>query len=189
MGTDRWQYYVRVSWRSGAIRQKRYVGEACGARGFWVVGQFETKREARAATQAFLDTEPEEPLEGTKKEDLPSNWRWYRKWVVDPMERSPYVRRVGNGWQARVWLGAKGNSVNLGYWTEAKHGEGAEWMASQVGKAFDREWRGGGTVGEVVARLKRAERECERIPECVEVPKRQRGLTFRLHRRCGSSQR
>jgi hypothetical protein len=189
VSTARWQYYVRVAYRSGETRQRRYVGEACGGRGFWIVGKFETKRAAREATRAFLDTQPEEPLEGTKKEELPANWRWYRKWVVDPMERSPYVRKRGPAWQARYWLGVKGNSLNLGYFSEARYGEGAEWMASQVGKAFDREWRKGGTVIEVVMWLKGAERECERVPECVQVPKRQRGLTFRSNRRCGHAGR
>jgi hypothetical protein len=90
------------------------------------------------------------------------------------------VRRVkGGAWQARPWLGAVCGALNLGLYTIDEHGDAnaAEWAAAQVAAAFDREWQGGRTVGDVVASLRALPvNHRERLNKDVTVPEHQREL-------------
>ncbi|AMV24565.1 hypothetical protein VT84_09230 [Gemmata sp. SH-PL17] len=103
---------------------------------------------------------------------------WHKKRLRNPDRRYKYVRQVkGRAWQARAWLGDGRGSLNLGLFTVEACGEGlAERAAGLVAEAFDREWYGERTVGEVVEMLKRARKASERIPLGVTVPEHQRGL-------------
>ncbi len=164
-------FVIRTPKRPGG-----YAAQLWGRHGFWLLGAFPTIRAARGAAREFAALDPAEPVPGTPRAAVPAGWHWRRSDSHAP--RYNCVRRVkGGAWQARPWLGAGRGSLNLGLFTVADHGDLAEWAAAQVSKAFNREWRAGRTVAEVVEALKRAPRRCERVPEHVEVPPHQRGLT------------
>jgi hypothetical protein len=155
-----------------------YVAQVWTARGFWTVGAFPSRVEARRAARVFAGTDPVEPVAGTPRAELPSNWRWKRSDGHAP--RYKWVRRVkGGAWQARPWLGAAHGSLNLGLFTIDEHGDAdtAEWAAAQVAAAFNREWQGSRTVGEVVASLRALPvNHRERLAKDVTVPAHQRDL-------------
>jgi hypothetical protein len=163
-------------------RGDRFAAQVWCDRGFWSLGLYSSRLEARRAAQAFAASGPIPPAPGTPRAQLPANWLWRRS----DRNRSAYrwVRRVkGNATQCRPFLGA-GGSLNLGLFTLAEHpddpgkpmGEMAEWAAAQVAKAFAREWKSGRTVGEVVELLKNAPKLSERVPAHVVVPPHQRDL-------------
>lgn len=156
-------------------RPDGYAAQVWGDRGFWLLGVFATIREARRAARLFVATDPTEPHPTTPRHELPANW--VRRRSDSHAPRYNCVRRVkGGAWQARPWLGNGRGSLNLGLFTISDHGELAEWAAAQVAKAFNREWRAGRTVAEVVERLKCAPKRSERVPAHVEVPAHQRDL-------------
>ncbi len=133
-------------------------------RGHWLVGLYPTKLAARSAAHAF---DPDAPAPGAV---------WHKRRCRAHTSLHGYVRKVKgqNTWQARCWLGPQLGSLNLGLFSSADHGDKAEWAAGQVSAAFDREWQGARTVGEVVAALKVARLTRERVPDHVDVPPHQR---------------
>lgn len=87
-----------------------------------------------------------------------------------------YTREVkGGAFQARVWVGHKGYSLNLGLFTQSEWGEShrtawrdALWAASRASREFVKRWHSGRAIAEVVADLKAA----GFVPEGLVVPAR-----------------
>jgi hypothetical protein len=136
---------------------------------YYLAGVFSNHVDARRAAEAFVATGPKEPDVDTPVGELPPGWHRRRT----DRRRSSYkwVRIVkGRAAQARVWLGEKGKSLNLGLYSFVEHGDVNEWMAHQVSRAFMRAWKPGVTVAEAIAQLRNSPRMAERVREDVIVP-------------------
>lgn len=144
-----------------------YAAQVWVTGGYWELGVFKTRREARTAAKLF----------DVASSHLTATARFSKLRSDGHRPRYKWVRQVkGQAWQARPWLGAKYGSLNLGLFTISQCGESAEWAAAQVSKAFDREWQGGRTVGQVVELLKQSRKPVERVAAHVEVPEHQRDV-------------
>lgn len=173
-------YEVRTPRRGGLFQAQLWAQS-----GFWLVGAYATRPEARGAARAFALEEPAPPPPGVRG---PDNWVRRRRRYDDEAPR--WVRRVkGGAYQSRYWLEVVGGSLNLGLFTLAEHpddpgsplGEMARWAAGRAAQGFRRIWTGDRTVLEAVEilQMKRAappdwpakwKLRAPWVPESVRVP-------------------
>src|SRR5687768_12052058 len=94
-------------------RGDRFAAQVWASSGFWALGLYQTRLDARRAAQVFAGSNPVEPARETNLAELPPNWVRRRRRYDD--ETPKWVRRVkGGAYQARYWLEVVGGSLNLG---------------------------------------------------------------------------